>query len=55
VYDLLGREVATLVDRQMTAGHYRVNLNASGLASGIYMFRLSAGSFRETRKLKVIK
>jgi M6 family metalloprotease-like protein len=51
VYDLLGREVATLVNERKPAGTYAVQFNASGLASGIYFCRLAAGTFIETRKL----
>ena len=55
VYDMLGKEVATLVNKQQDAGTYIVNWNASGLASGIYFYRLSAGSFVSTKKLTLTK
>jgi hypothetical protein len=55
VFDLLGREVATLIDRNMDAGVHAVNWNADGLASGIYLYTLKAGSFNETKKLVYMK
>ena len=51
VYDLLGREVASLVDGFKPAGRYDVRFNANGIASGVYFYRLRAGSFVQTRKL----
>jgi glucuronoarabinoxylan endo-1,4-beta-xylanase len=55
VYDLLGREVAVLVDERRAAGSYRDTFDASGFASGVYIYRLSAGSFVESRKMVLIK
>ena len=55
VYDILGREVETLVNEQKTAGNYRVEFNASKLASGVYFYRMQAGNFIETKKLLLIK
>ncbi|HLP17787.1 MAG TPA: T9SS type A sorting domain-containing protein, partial [Bacteroidota bacterium] len=55
VYDLLGREVATVVDRMMEAGTHTVQWNASALSSGVYVYRLAAGSFTETKKLTLQK
>jgi len=55
VYDLLGREVATLVNGRQSAGNYVVQFNASSLASGVYFYRLQAGSFAETRKMMLLK
>jgi hypothetical protein len=55
VFDVLGREVATLVNEEMRAGRYERTLNANGLSSGIYFYRLRAGSFVETKKLVVLK
>ncbi len=59
VYDVLGREVAVLVNRQEDAGVYRVQFDGAGLASGVYEYRLtarntdagSAGSFEQSRKM----
>ncbi len=55
VYNMLGQEMATLVNEQKAAGRYTVNLDASGFASGTYIYRLQAGSFVDTRKLSVLK
>jgi len=55
VYDLLGNEIATLVDEYKSAGKYEVTFNASGLSSGIYFYRLRAGLFIETRKMMLTK
>jgi hypothetical protein len=55
VYDILGREVKTLVDERQSAGNHSVNLNASGLASGVYFYQLQAGRNVQAKKLVVIK
>ncbi len=55
VYDVLGNEVATLVDEYREAGRYEVEFNGSNLASGMYLYRLQAGSFVETKKMILIK
>ncbi|MFH0991465.1 MAG: alpha/beta hydrolase-fold protein [bacterium] len=55
VFDLLGREVAVLVDEVKPAGRYRATWNAKGFSSGIYFYRLHAGSFVETKKLMLLK
>ncbi len=55
VYDLLGREIVTLVNREQPAGEYSVKLNAGNLPSGIYLYRLEAGSFVQTRKMMLLK
>ena len=55
VYDLLGREVATLVNEEMRPGTYERTLDAAGLASGIYFYRLQSGGFVETKKLAVVR
>ena len=55
VFDLLGREVATLVDGERVSGTYEVQFNASGLASGVYFYRLQAGSYTETKRLVLMK
>jgi len=55
VYDILGREVAVLVNRGINAGAYEVKFDAMGLASGMYFYRLTAGSFVQTRKMLVVK
>ena len=55
VYDVRGKEVATLVDEQKAPGAYEVEFNAGGLSSGIYFYRLQAGSFRAMRKMILMK
>jgi hypothetical protein len=55
VYDVLGNEVATLVNEEKPAGSYEVNFNASMLASGIYYYRLTAGTFVEIKKMILLK
>jgi len=55
VYDIVGREVATLVNERQSAGSYDVNLDASKLSSGIYFYKITAGSFVQVRKMVVIK
>jgi hypothetical protein len=59
VYDMLGREVALLVDERKPAGEYRVEFNGSGLASGIYHYRLTAagddGILVETKSMMLVK
>jgi hypothetical protein len=55
VYDILGREVATLVDQVRTAGSYTVTFNASTLASGLYFYRMTAGNFIQTKRMLLLK
>lgn len=55
VYDVIGREVATLVNGRETAGEHSVEFNGSGLASGVYFYRLVAGGYVQTRKLLLLK
>ena len=55
VYDILGSEVATLVNQEQSAGSYKIDFNASRLASGVYFYRLQAGSFVETKKMVILK
>lgn len=55
VFDVLGKEVATLVNERKSPGAYRVNFNASGLADGVYFYRLQAGQFAQTRKLVLLR
>lgn len=55
VYDLLGREVAVLVDGTLAAGYYTAYFNGEGLASGIYFYRLVAAGAVETRKMQLVR
>ena len=55
VYDVQGREVATLVSGSLSAGRHRVAWDANGLASGTYFYQLRAGSFIQTRLMLLLK
>lgn len=55
IFDVLGREVQTLVDRQMSKGIYKVNFNGSSLSSGIYYYRIHAGDFVQTKEAILLK
>ena len=55
VYDILGREVATLVNGQKPAGNYHVEFNGSNLASGVYLYALQAGNYSAVKKLILLK
>ncbi|MBI2427631.1 MAG: T9SS type A sorting domain-containing protein, partial [Ignavibacteriales bacterium] len=55
VYDMLGREVATLVDGQQAAGSYSAIFDASRLASGVYFYKLAAGSYTQVKRMSLVK
>jgi len=55
VYDILGREVTTLVNEEKQAGSYEVEFNGSSFSSGVYFYRIEAGSFSDTKKLLLLK
>jgi hypothetical protein len=55
VFDILGREIATLVNGFTKAGTHSVEFNASNLASGVYLYRINAGDYVETKKMMLIK
>ena len=55
VYDLLGREVATLVDERKPAGRYQAKFDAATQASGVYIYRLTAGAYAASRKMILAK
>ncbi|NOY58601.1 MAG: T9SS type A sorting domain-containing protein [Calditrichaeota bacterium] len=55
VFDILGKKVATLVDGSQEAGSYKTTFDARNLASGIYFYRLNAGSFKKMHKMMVVK
>lgn len=55
IFDFLGREVMTLIDKPFVAGDYEYRLNADGLASGMYFYKLTAGEFSEMKKMVIIK
>ncbi len=55
VFDMLGKEIAVLVNEYKAAGSYDVSFNATQLSSGMYFYRIQAGSFTETKKMLLVK
>ncbi|MHB1688059.1 MAG: T9SS type A sorting domain-containing protein [Ignavibacteriaceae bacterium] len=55
VYDLFGKEVATLVNEEKNAGNYKIEFNGNKLSSGVYFYRIQTGNFAETKKLILLK
>lgn len=55
VFDMLGREVATLIDDRIQAGYHQLTFDASALASGMYIYRIVAGDYISTKKMLLIK
>lgn len=55
IYDVLGREVATLLNGEKPAGNYEVNFDASKLSSGLYVYTINAGEFTSTKKMMLMK
>jgi len=55
LYDVLGNEVATLVNEEQTAGNYEIDFDGSSLASGMYVYRMQAGEFSNTKKMLILK
>jgi hypothetical protein len=55
VYDILGREIATLVNEKKPAGNYEVNFNAAKFPTGVYFYRISVGDFVKTKKMLLLK
>jgi predicted nucleotidyltransferase len=55
IYDLLGRELATLVNEQLKAGVYEADWDAGNFASGVYFYSLITDDFAETKKMVLIK
>jgi len=54
-YDLLGREIAVLVDECKMPGRYEVTFDAARVASGVYVYRLNAGSYAAVKRMVVLK
>jgi hypothetical protein len=55
VYDMLGRQVSVLVNERQQAGYHEVKFDGNGLSSGVYFYRIEAGSFIQTRKLMLLR
>jgi hypothetical protein len=55
IYDILGRDIATLVNEEKPAGFYEYDFNASDLSSGVYLYQLKAGSYVESKKMLLLK
>lgn len=55
IFDVLGREVETLVNEQQNAGSHSVEFHASDLTNGVYCYRLEIGKYHDTRKLLLLK
>ena len=55
LYDVLGREIETLVNENQKAGIYSINFNASNLPSGVYIYRIIAGKFNQSKKMLLLK
>ncbi|HMN23734.1 MAG TPA: M1 family aminopeptidase [Ignavibacteriaceae bacterium] len=55
IYDVLGKEVANILNGELEAGHHQVSFDASNLPSGVYMYTVSSGSFTESRKMMFLK
>ena len=55
VYDILGKEVVTLVNERLSPGKYKVEFDGSGLTSGVYFYRLTADEFTETKRMMLVK
>lgn len=55
ISDILGREVSSLVNEELSAGNYSVNFDAVNLSSGIYIYTLQAGKFIQTKKMMLLK
>ena len=55
IYDVLGHHIETLVDNRITAGQHEVEWNATGIASGVYVYQVQADRFVESKKLILLK
>jgi hypothetical protein len=55
VYDILGREVRTLIDKDINPGEYQVEFSSGELASGVYIYRISSGNYSSVKKMQILK
>jgi len=55
IYDIIGNEVASLVNEEQSAGNYIVNFDASKLSSGVYLYKLQSNGFTQTKKMMLLK
>ena len=55
IYDVIGRQVAPLIDDEYQPGQYKVVFEAGKLATGLYIYRIQAGNFHDTKKLMLLK
>lgn len=55
IFDIIGREVITLVNEEKQMGYFEIDFDGSNLPSGVYFYRLQAGAFKETKKLILMK
>lgn len=55
VFNMLGQEVAILINKEMNAGNHNINFNAYNLSSGVYLYQLKAGNYIQTKKMTILK
>ncbi len=55
VFNIIGREIITLVNGEETAGHHEIIFEATNMPSGIYLYRIQAGNFTQTKKMSLLK
>jgi hypothetical protein len=55
LYDLLGREIQTPMNKELEAGYYEITVNADNLPTGVYFYRIQSGDFIQTRKMILVK
>jgi hypothetical protein len=55
IYDVLGNELATLINEEKSAGNYSIEFDASNIPSGVYFYTLQAGEFIQTKKMVLMK
>jgi hypothetical protein len=55
IFDIVGKEIETLINKEMSAGNYTIDFNASRLSSGTYFYKLTSGVFSQTKKMILLK